>query len=180
MSASVENNYLSTEIPRLSASVENNYLSAEIPRLSASVENNYLSVEIPRLSASVENNYLSVEIPRLSAPIEITLSVAVQNNLDQEFLSDQFAISSTALQYKYRPVVDHGYLVPIKYMTKKVNNAIKKIENTHIDRSSDGINKIICLFVWFLTTHQPLWVISARRYKLNMMKMEKVKNYKIK
>ena len=22
----------------------------------------------------------------------------------------------------------------------------------------------ICLFVWFLTTHQPLWVISVRRY----------------
>ena len=24
--------------------------------------------------------------------------------------------------------------------------------------------EIHCLFVWFLTTHQPLWVISARRY----------------
>ena len=22
----------------------------------------------------------------------------------------------------------------------------------------------VCLFVWFLTTHQPLWVISVRRY----------------
>ena len=23
---------------------------------------------------------------------------------------------------------------------------------------------LVCLFVWFLTTHQPLWVISVRRY----------------
>ena len=38
----------------------------------------------------------------------------------------------------------------------------------------------ICLFGWFLTTHQPLWVISIDNIKLNMMKMEKVKNYKIK
>ena len=23
---------------------------------------------------------------------------------------------------------------------------------------------LVCLFVWFLTTHQPLWVISVRQY----------------
>ena len=36
------------------------------------------------------------------------------------------------------------------------------------------------LFVWCLTTHQPLWVIASDGIKLNMMKMEKVKIYKIK
>ena len=30
----------------------------------------------------------------------------------------------------------------------------------------------LVLFVWCLTTHQPLWVISVRRFKLNMMWME--------
>ena len=24
--------------------------------------------------------------------------------------------------------------------------------------------QIVCLFVWCLTTHQPLWVISVKRY----------------
>ena len=37
------------------------------------------------------------------------------------------------------------------------------------------IKEIVLLFVWCLTTHQPLWVISVRRYKVNMMGMEKVK-----
>ena len=27
-----------------------------------------------------------------------------------------------------------------------------------------GHHKIVCLFVWCLTTHQPLWVISVRQY----------------
>ena len=36
----------------------------------------------------------------------------------------------------------------------------------------------VCLFVWFLTTHQPLWVISVS-IQLYMMKMQKVKIYKI-
>ena len=26
------------------------------------------------------------------------------------------------------------------------------------------VKAIVCLFVWCLTTHQPLWVISVRRY----------------
>ena len=26
------------------------------------------------------------------------------------------------------------------------------------------LSVIVCLFVWCLTTHQPLWVISVKRY----------------
>ena len=39
---------------------------------------------------------------------------------------------------------------------------------------------LVCLFVWFLTTHQPLWVISVRRYKTKHDEDGKVKIYKIK
>ena len=42
---------------------------------------------------------------------------------------------------------------------KLVDNTILKWPTTHV-----MVSMFVCLFVWCLTTHQPLWVISVRRY----------------
>ena len=39
-----------------------------------------------------------------------------------------------------------------------------KTEGMKIDLTSDTATILVKVFVWFLTTHQPLWVISVRRY----------------
>ena len=41
---------------------------------------------------------------------------------------------------------------------------IKEAEDKAIEEISETVIEVAVLFVWFLTTHQPLWVISARRY----------------
>ena len=44
------------------------------------------------------------------------------------------------------------------------------------DRYSTDICLFVCLFVWFLTMHQPLWVISVRRYQTKHDEDGKSKN----
>ena len=45
----------------------------------------------------------------------------------------------------------HGQMM--RRMKLKESKAVKKV-------------KMLILFVWCLTTHQPLWVISVRRYQI--------------
>ena len=42
------------------------------------------------------------------------------------------------------------------------------------------IDLFVYLFVWWLTTHNPCGSLASDGIKLNMMWMEKVKNYRIK
>ena len=46
---------------------------------------------------------------------------------------------------------------------KDVTSPYSYFQTLHIDVLA-YMWTLLCLFVWFLTTHQPLWVISVRRY----------------
>ena len=47
------------------------------------------------------------------------------------------------------------------YITEETYSTYPPIMTSKVDLESATF---VCLFVWFLTTHQPLWVISVRRY----------------
>ena len=40
----------------------------------------------------------------------------------------------------------------------------KDVQDIEEQEAAEDSPVFVCLFVWFLTTHQPLWVISVRRY----------------
>ena len=64
---------------------------------------------------------------------------------------------------KFEHAVDIDMLI-LKDETKSHYVWIKNLSRflSHLIKH-DGV-LFVCLFVWFLTTHQPLWVISVRRY----------------
>ena len=65
------------------------------------------------------------------------------------------------------PMAPRGRAAQPSRDTRKTNSAkqsaLSSPSSSGFRRKLDS-NQPVCLFVWFLTTHQPLWVISVRRY----------------
>ena len=70
----------------------------------------------------------------------------------------------------YQSILTHlAYIAMLKKHVISNNNvAVLKVQGKHmladVNCRCKMMSVIVCLFVWCLTTHQPLWVISIRRY----------------
>ena len=97
----------------------------------------------------------------------------IEKNRKDPYRTSCYAISELGLSWLNIIIIKLEFKIIVLTQCKRTGSCYNELVVAFFS-TCGGL--IVCLFVWFLTTHQPLWVISVRRYQTKHDEDGKSKN----